>query len=39
VIAVAFSKQSLVWIAIAFQLPAIFVGLLFVDEPRTRTNA
>jgi MFS family permease len=38
-IAVAFSKQSLFWVAIAFQLGAIVVVLLFVDEPRHRKNA
>jgi len=38
-IAIAFSKQSLFWIAIAFQLSAIVVVLLFVDEPRHRNNA
>ena len=36
VIAVAFSKPSLFWVAIAFQLSSVAVVLLFVDEPRHR---
>jgi MFS family permease len=39
VIAVTFSKQSVFWVAIAFQLSAIVVVLLFVDEPRHRTDS
>jgi MFS family permease len=39
VIAVAFSKQSLFWVAIAFQLSAVAVVLLFVDEPRHRADS
>ena len=39
VIAVMFSKQSLFWVAIAFQLGAIFIFLLFVDEPRHRNDS
>ena len=36
VIAVALSKESLFWIAIAFQVASIVVVLIFVDEPRHR---
>lgn len=36
VIAVALSKESLFWIAIAFQVASIIVVLLFVEEPRHR---
>jgi MFS family permease len=39
VIAVTFSKPSLFWVAIAFQLGAVVIFLLFVDEPRHREDA
>ena len=39
IIAITLTKQSLFWIAIAFQVSAIVVVLLFVDEPRHRDTA
>jgi MFS family permease len=38
-IAVAFSKQSVFVIAIAFQISSILMVMLFVDEPRQRETA
>ena len=39
VIAVVWSKQSLFAVSIAFQLIAIAMVLVFVDEPRHRLTA